>query len=189
MRLAAPLTLAGALLALTSCSSTPDPAPAAGADTTGAAPRASTTVEQDPVGAANYRLTMDKVDQMFAALRDVLVKTNDLPEAERNASRVGVASLGVLKPTATPEVWYPVASAAIQDAGLSVREFALIYHTMMRSLMANVELGFRPNASPDSLMRKMGVSTENLRFVQENHAELARRIDGIADDIGRLGIR
>ena len=187
MRLALPFALAGALLALTSCSPTRGPAPA-GTDTAAAAPPSSTSAEQDLVGAANYRLTMDKVERMFAAQINVLVKTNDLPEADRDASRVGVARLSVLKPTAAPETWYPVASSAIQDAGLSVREFALIFHTLMRSMMANVEVGFDPNPNPDSL-QKMGVSIENVRFVQENNAELARKIDAIAEDIVRLGIR
>ena len=187
MRLAAPFALAGALLTLTSCSSKRDPAPA-GADPA-AAPRASTSAEQDVVGTESYRLTMDKVNQMYAAQLNVLVQTNDLPEAERSSMRRGTASLSVLKPTATPERWYPVASAAIQEAGLSVREYALIFNTLGRSMMANAELGFRPTANPDSLARKMGTSMENLRFVQQNNAELSRKIDALAEEIVRLGIR
>ena len=69
----------------------------------------------------------------------------------------------------------PQLAAAIREAGLSSREFAVMTLALMQSGMAASVMKMRPKDDPDSLARAMKANPTNVRFYREHEAELTRR--------------
>ncbi len=181
-----------ALLLAVACSNK-DAAPAAEG---GAAPAASTPAaaqaEGDLADVASYKLTMDKVDRLFAAQRAMAVRAQALSPAERAAldsaganddsddqSLDGIAA----KIERTPPM-----AAAVREAGLSPREFATITMAMLQSAMAGGVLQMRPKDNADSLVREMKANMDNVRFMREHEAEIKQKQEALAAEFKKLGV-
>ena len=78
--------------------------------------------------------------------------------------------------------------AAIRDAGLSPREFMMITMSFLQTGMAAAVAKMHPNANQDSLIRSMKVNPDNVKFYNENEAEITRKARELEDEMRRLGI-
>ncbi|MGH7444613.1 MAG: hypothetical protein ACREKM_07040 [Longimicrobiales bacterium] len=65
----------------------------------------------------------------------------------------------------------PGARDIIEDAGLSAREYTVIFWTMMQAGMA--QFSIEQGADPDEVAREYQVNPANLRFMKEHEAEIA----------------
>lgn len=181
-----------ALLLAVACSNK-DSAPAAEG---GAAPAASTPAvaqaSEDLADVASYKLTMDKIDRLFAAQRAMAVRAQAMSPAERAAldsagsnddnddqSLDGIAA----KIERTPAM-----AAAVREAGLSPREFATLTMAMLQSAMAGSVLQMRPKDNADSLVREMKANMDNVRFMREHEAELKQKQEAMAAELKKLGV-
>lgn len=66
----------------------------------------------------------------------------------------------------------------IQDAGLDVREFALIGLTLLQAWGGQMQI--QSGANPDSLARAAGINPANLRFAKQHEAELRQLIQRVS---------
>ena len=82
----------------------------------------------------------------------------------------------------------PMMKSAVQEAGLSPREFVMITMSMLQSGMAAGVLKMRPNDNQDSLIRAMQANPENVKFMQENEAEITRKQMALSEEMKKLGI-
>ncbi len=175
---------------LTACSKADDAAPAAGTPAASAA--AANQAEEDLADVTQYRLTMDKYDKYLAAQKNIMMKAKSLtPEQrkameERNDARdSNNANLDEMTRNIEAE---PMMVSAIRDAGLSPREYAVLTVSIMQSAMAAGVAKMQPNANQDSLIREMKANPDNVRFFQQNEAELTRKQTELAAELKRLGI-
>ena len=143
--LIAPLLLAAA------CASDADTA----ADTGAAAPSAAASTGDDLADVSAYELTMDRIDRYFAAQRALAVRIKDMSPAEREAFDVASDADASLDDMARRYESSPTMVAALDEAGMSAREFALSTMAIVQSGMAAAVLQMRPEANQDSLMREM----------------------------------
>lgn len=140
-----------------------------------------------------YRLSMDKIDKYIAAQRNIALKAKNLSPAEKaamearndNGDANEDASLDDMQKKIDSE---PLMKTAIQDAGLSTREFVMITMSMMQSGMAAGVLKLRPKDNQDSLIRAMQASPENVKFYQDNEAEITRKEKDLEAEMKRLGV-
>jgi hypothetical protein len=182
-----------AFLLLGACSTDKDAASASAGDGANtAATAASNQGEEDLADVTKYRLSMDKIDKLFAAQRNIAIKAKGMSPAEREAleSRAGArddnnASVDDMVRNIESE---PMMVSAIRDAGLSPREYIILTVSMMQSAMAAGVAKMRPNDNQDSLIREMKANPENVKFINENEAELARKQKAMADEMKKLGI-
>jgi hypothetical protein len=167
------------------------------ADTTASTtPAASTTssasADAELADVTQYTLTMDKYDKYLAAQRNIALKAKDLSPEERQKFKEGPDSEDnssqSLDDMAKRIESEPLMNAAVRDAGLSPREFAVITMSMMQTAMAAGVLKMRPNDNQDSLIREMKANPANVKFWQANEAELTRKQKAVADEMKRLGL-
>ena len=144
--LIAPLLLAAA------CASDADTAADTGA---AAAPSAAASTGDDLADVSAYELTMDRIDRYFAAQRALAVRIKDMSPAEREAFDVASDADASLDDMARRYESSPTMVAALDEAGMSAREFALSTMAIVQSGMAAAVLQMRPEANQDSLMREM----------------------------------
>ena len=183
-----------AFLLLGACSTEKDAASAAAGDgaNTATTTAASNQAEEDLADVTKYRLSMDKIDKLFAAQRNIAIKAKGMSAAEREAleSRAGArddnnASVDDMVRNIESE---PMMVSAIRDAGLSPREYIILTVSMMQSAMAAGVAKMRPNDNQDSLIREMKANPENVKFINANEAELPRKQKAMADEMKKLGI-
>jgi hypothetical protein len=182
-----------ALLALAftvACSK--DAAPGADTAAPAAASAAPRSSDQELADVTSYRLSMDKVDKYMAAQRNVAVRMKDMTPAERDAVKARMESGGDQNESLDQMVrrieGEPTLNGAIRDAGLSAREYTLLTVSMMQSAMAAGVLKMRPKENQDSLVKEMKANPENVRFIQQNEAELQRKQEAMAAEMKRLGV-
>ncbi len=185
-----PAIIAAGFLSLAACSKADDAAPASGTPAASAA--AANQAEEDLADVTQYRLTMDKYDKYLAAQKNIMMKAKSLtPEQrkameERNDARdSNNANLDEMTRNIEAE---PMMVSAIRDAGLSAREYAVLTVSIMQSAMAAGVAKMQPNANQDSLIREMKANPDNVRFFQQNEAELTRKQTELAAELKRLGI-
>lgn len=180
------VTLVAALLLAVACSSenAAPPADSGAAATTAAAAGDGAS---DLADITNYRLTMDKVDQYYAAQRNMMVAMKDMSPAEREALELENDNPS-LDDMARSFESHPAIASAMRDAGLTGREFATITMSMVQSGMAAMALQMRPNDDQDSLAREMQANMANIKFMQENQAALERKQAELRAEMQRLGI-
>ncbi len=185
------LLLIAAFITLTACSKADDSA--ASADNPSSAPSAtSNTGEEDLADVAKYQLTMAKYDKYLAAQKSIALKAKSLSPAERQAMEArqegrdnSNASLEDMAKNIEAE---PVMVAAIRDAGLSPREFAVLTMSIMQTAMAAGIAKMRPNDNQDSLIREMKANPANVKFFRDNEAELTRKQKDLEAEMKRLGL-
>ena len=199
MRHPLPLLALASTLAFVACGkddvSTGDSASAtatatAGASVASGAPAASAEAELATV--TNYRLTMDKVDKYMAAQRNLALRMKDMSPAEREAMKARMDNGGdqneSLEQMVSRIEGEAALNGAVRDAGLSAREYVLVTVSMMQSAMAAGVLKMRPKDNQDSLVREMKANPANVRFMQQNEAELQRKQEAMAAEMKRLGV-
>lgn len=177
--LIAPLLLAAA------CASDADTAADTGA---AAAPSAAASTGDDLADVSAYELTMDRIDRYFAAQRALAVRIKDMSPAEREAFDVASDADASLDDMARHYESSPTMVAALDEAGMSAREFALSTMAIVQSGMAAAVLQMRPEANQDSLMREMKVNPANVRFIRENEAVLQQKQAELQAELQRLGV-
>jgi hypothetical protein len=179
--------LAVSVFALAACGKSDAPASA-----TDAAPAsAASEAEQDLADISAYRLTMEKVDKYMAAQKSLAGKAASMTPAQRAAleARNEVSDPNQnLDETVKRLESEPVVVAAIRDAGLSPREFMMITMSFLQTGMAAAVAKMHPNANQDSLIRSMKVNPDNVKFYNENEAEITRKARELEDEMRRLGI-
>lgn len=178
-------------LGLAACDKDQDSGSSAGAGTSAPAASAQSADEQ-LAELSDYRLSMDKFDKYIAAQRNIMLKGKDMSPAEREAMEArndakdnSNASLDDMVRNVESE---PMMTAAVRDAGLSPREFALIGMAFMQTAMAAGIVKMRPNDNQDSLIRAMKASPENVKFLRDNEAEVTRKQAALAAEMERLGL-
>ena len=124
-----------------------------------------------------YRLTMEKLDRHYAAQRNLMQAFGKMTPADREAARARMeeGDENSLDAMAAKYDRVPVVKDAIEDAGLTTREFTLMTMSLVQAGMAASVLKMRPNDDADSLAREMKASIENIRFLQQNEAEITRK--------------
>jgi AraC-like DNA-binding protein len=196
MSLRSPWPLAALLLAV-ACSNK-DAAPAADggsapAAASGGATAGTSSGDADLADVASYRLTMDKIDRLYAAQRNMAVRMAALSPAERAAMEAKESEDGddgsqSLDDMARRIEGTPVMAEAVREAGLSPREFATITMAMLQSAMAGSVLQMRPKDNQDSLVREMKANKENIEFMRANEATLRQKQEAMAAEMKRLGV-
>ena len=184
------LTIVG-IVALTACGKDKSEAPATTADA-GAAPGQAAQAQEDLADVTRYRLSMDKIDKYMAAQRNLATKAASLSPAQRAAMEAKSensddpnASLDDMVKRIESE---PMMVAAIRDAGLSAREFTMITISMMQTGMAAAVARMRPTDNQDSLIRAMKANPDNIKFWNENEAEITRKSRDIEAEMKKLGV-
>ena len=161
---------------------------------TASAPGAASSDDGDLSDVQSYRLTMDKVDKYLAAQRNLGLRMKSMSPEEREALKAradaesdtdGGESLDAMARRIDAE---PALASAVREAGLSTREYAVLTMALVQSSMAAGVLKTRPNENQDSLVREMKANTENVRFIQQNEAELQRKQQALAEEMKRLGV-
>lgn len=152
------------------------PADGGGADTVAAegAPAASPADGAAVGPVADYELTMDRLRRWAEANRSLERAAAADPRVEaalepEQAEWEDVdASVAVMTETIEG---VPEARRAIEDAGLSPREYVVIGWTMLQSGMAGHAL--KAGGDTAEVAREMGIDPANLRFMAEHEAEIA----------------
>lgn len=174
--------LAGVLgLLLAACAKSDDTAAAS----SGAPSSAAASTGDDVADVASYELTMDRMDEYFASLRNIAIAMKDLPEEQRDISMD--QEDGIDAYTAKLEA-NPTVRKAIDDAGSTPRDFALTGMAYLQAGMAAGVLAMRPNDNADSLAREMKASMDNIKFVREHEAELKQKTEAIQAELKRMGV-
>ena len=179
------------VFALTACSKG-DSSPATASGTTSGTPAASNkTADEDLADITKYRLSMDKIDKYLAAQRNMAQKAKDLTPAQRAAMEQRNENDGDPNQSLDEMVRRiekePMMVDAIKDAGLSPREFTMITISMMQTAMAAGVAKMRPNDNQDSLIREMKANPDNIKFYNENEAEITRKSTQLAAEMKKLG--
>ena len=174
------------------CTKGDDPPKSAAADGTPPAAEAGPSTDDQLKDIQNYRLTMDKYDKYLAAQKNIAVKAKALSQAEREAMEAqnqsdGDANQSLEAMTSKIES-VPIMKSAIQEAGLSSREFVLLTMSILQSGMAAGVLKMRPNENQDSLIRAMQANPENVKFMQDNEAAITKKQKDLESEMQRLGI-
>jgi len=149
---------------------------------------AARDAESDLADVTEYELSMDKVDKYFAAQRNMMAKVKDMTQAERDALDMGNSANASLDDMARSMDRNPAIRSAIEDAGLSSREYATLTMAFVQAAMASSVLQMRPNENQDSLAREMKASMDNIRFMREHEAELTRKQQELAAEMKRMGV-
>ena len=72
---------------------------------------------------------------------------------------------------------------AIEKAGLSPKEFAVIMMATMQAGMAQGIIAMRPKDNADSLAREMKTNPANVRFMREHQAEIEAKQKAMAAEM------
>ena len=171
-----PLVITG-IFAFTACGK--DKGDASPAAETPGTPAAAAQAEEDLADVTKYRLSMDKIDKYMAAQKNIATKAASLTPAQRAAMEAKNENAG--DPNASLDDMVrriesePMMVSAIRDARLSPREFTMITISMMQTGMAAAVAKMRPTDNQDSLIRAMKANPDNIRFYNENEAEILRK--------------
>jgi transposase-like protein len=122
---------------------------------------------------ARYQLTMDKVRKMSVAAEKLKQLEREHPELakQRDTASSKEMELSIDEIEARVERM-PAARKAIEDAGLTVREYAVATLVFLQAMVGQMMI--QQGQSPDSVARELGMNPANLRFVKEHEAELAK---------------
>jgi hypothetical protein len=173
--------LAAALLGAPACGG--DAAPGASAGTADA----PAVGGDDAAAIAEYELTMDKMDRMYAAQRNIAVAIRDMTPAERATMEATDMAEGSLDEFTRGIENNPRIRQALEDAGMEPREYATATMAMVSAAMASSVLQSRPSDDQDSLAREMNANMDNIRFLRDNEAELTRKQQALEAELRAMG--
>lgn len=157
-----------------------------------AAPDPGTAGDAAPAGDDNaqiaaYELTMDRVNRLFEAQRNIALAVRDMPEGERAAMQNLDMNDATLADFGARLESIPAVDRALEDAGLSGREYATATMAMVSAAMASSVMQMRPNDNHDSLARAMNANLANVEFFREHEAELTRRQQALEAELRGMG--
>jgi hypothetical protein len=157
--------------------------------TSASASEAPRGADADLADVSDYRLTMDRMDRYYAAQLAIARRVRDLsPEERAPLEQMESSANASLDDMARRMETHPAMRDGLREAGMSSREFATLTMAMVQAGMAASVLQMRPNDNQDSLAREMKASIENIRFLQENEAELTRKQQEFESAMQELGI-
>lgn len=166
--------------------------PADGGASSANTPATSNQGEADLADVTNYKLTMDKIDKLFAATRNIGLKAKNMSPAEREAFKARSGARGDNNASVDDMVRNiesePMMVSAIREAGLSPREYIILTVSMMQSGMAAGVAKMQPKANQDSLIREMKANPENVKFMNDNEAVLTQKQKAMEAEMKKLGI-
>lgn len=151
--------------------------PDVGADVPDVATRGG-SVDSDARELSRYRLTtadLRKVGVAYQNLKRITQQHPNLVETDEE-EQSGDKSLDEM---AAEIERVPQLRKAIEDAGLSAREYSVISLALMQASAANMLV--QQGAKPDSIAREIGTHPDNVRFAKEHEAEIARLQRALAD--------
>ena len=177
-----PLSLAVAVLALAACNKPADsmspPAASTASPAATVAPAAAATVSQAPADAGSidtFDLTMDNVDKMLRAQVALGAATKADPSLDpaMNISEENDAQF-VARLESTPAL-----KAAIESAGMSVRDYAYTSQSLVATMMAvgAVQAGQLKDI-PE------GVNPRNVEFMKAHQAEIEQKMRALGAQEG-----
>jgi hypothetical protein len=189
MKLKSTLVL-GMLVLLSACSDATEDPDVNPADGVGTETTPGTSGDADLATVQDYELTMEGIDKYYAAMRNVALAMKDMTPAEReqHEAALDAEDIADLDDMAARLEDDPIFSEAIEEAGLSTREYAVLTMSLVQSGMAAAVIGMQPNADPDSLARAMQANPDNIRFLQEHGDELEAKQQAMEEEMERLGI-
>jgi hypothetical protein len=135
-----------------------------------------------------YELSMDKIDKYYAAMRNMALAMKGMSAEEREKLDMDAGDDLSLDDYAAKLEREPAVRRAIEQAGLSTREFALLTMSMVQTGLASAVLAMRPKDNADSLMREMKVNPDNVRFLREHEAELKTKQQAAEREMKALGV-
>ena len=145
--------------------------------------------DADVADIKDYRLTMDRMDKFFQAQMNVALAAKQMSPEQREAMEMEESSADATLEEMTDRIEKnPPFRDAIRKAGLSPREYVTLSLAYVTSAMAAGVLQMRPNDNQDSLARAMDANLENIRFLQENRAELEKKQKAFEAEAKRLGL-
>ena len=115
---------------------------------------------------SSYQLTMADI-RKFAAANANLAKHPKVEQDDDDAEDADNASLDEM---AARIESVPVARKAVEAAGLSARQYAVITMALFQASFA--QYAVEQGADPGKIARETGVNPANIRFVKEHKAEL-----------------
>lgn len=118
----------------------------------------------------DYKLSMATMDRWYRAMHNVAGVVKAHPELKDSFATDGTSSIDE---ETTRIEGMPEFRKAINDAGMSVREFELVMWTTMQAGVAQGAID--AGANRDSIIRNVKVSPDNLAFMKEHAAELKAR--------------
>lgn len=119
-----------------------------------------------------YRLRMDKIRRFYDAGARLAAAARGMDSAQMKLD-ADDGSPQTVDAMAAQIERLPVARAAIEGAGLSAREYALISLSYMQAAMAGA-VAEQQRMDDATAAEKMKASADNIRFVREHKAELER---------------
>lgn len=138
---------------------------------------------------AAYELSMERIDRFYNVQRNLAVAMSKMSPEEREAMDLAMdgdsETMDDLVRTVESN---PVMKEALDDAGMSAREYATAALAIMQAGMAAAVIEMRPNDDADSLVREMNASMENVRFMQEHEAELQQKQQQLEAELRSMGI-
>jgi hypothetical protein len=155
--------------------------PDVGAEVPDVAARGSSWSDSDTRELSRYRLTtadLRKLGVAYQNLKRIAQQHPNLAEGEEEGQ-----SGGSLDEIAAEIERVPQMRKAIEDAGLSAREYAVVSLALMQASAANMLV--QQGAKPDSIAREIGTHPDNVRFAKEHEAEVARLQRALADTSNR----
>lgn len=157
--------------------SVPDAPPAADA------PRMGESNEGDIEEVSDYRLSMDAVQKMHRAQLNIYSAMQQNPELAQMASmNAEEFSLDAMEQRfgGVPEI-----RNAVEQAGLSVREYGVIMLALFQASFAQASLDM--GAQRDTVLAATHMNPANLDFVVEHREELQRMQEELAAAAERVG--
>lgn len=176
------------VLALVACSKGDAPADTAAAASAEAAPASS---GDDLADVTSYTLTMAGIEKSLDVQRRVGMQVKAMTAEERQAfadADVGGDPEQGIDDMARKIAAQPVMAAAVRDAGLTPREYALLIMSMVQSGMAGAVMKMRPEANQDSLAREMKANPANVRFMMEHEAEIRQKQAALEAELRAAGV-
>jgi hypothetical protein len=123
----------------------------------------------------NYVLTMDKIQKMANATRDLEALAKQHPDLK------DTGSANSLNESVAKIEKYPEAVAAIKKNGLTTREYLVGFMTLLQATMA---VGFKKSGTykdyPPTMLQL--VSKQNLDFVEQHWNEIRKLMKMDSDD-------
>lgn len=152
--------------------------PDVGAAVPDVAARGSSSSDSDTRELSRYQLTMADLRKLGVAHQSLKRVAQQHPNLVERAEDEQSGEKSLDETQAEIER-VPQLRKAIEDAGLSVRKYAVINLALMQASAANMLV--QQGAKPDSIAREIGTHPENIRFMREHEAEIARVLQTLED--------
>jgi len=149
----------------------------------GEAPQMGQSNDADIVEVAEYRLTMDVVQKMHRAQLNIYAAMEQNPQLAQMASMSAEQfSLDAMEERfgSVPEI-----RSAIEEAGLSVREYGVIMLALFQASFAQASLEM--GAQRDTVLAATHMNPDNLEFVEQNRDALRQMQDDLEAASRRAG--